>query len=124
MTLLVNPLPSILDRVLSQEEAVELVREFVNDAQFSVSQQSVDFTAQENTTYLVNTTAAIQVTLPATATINRYVRVKDMTGMSNTNPITVNTAGSETIDGQAFDIIDSDYASRTYVFNGSNWSIL
>lgn len=124
MTFKINVLPPILDRVVNQTEAVNLVTEFVDNAQFSIEQQSADFTAETNKTYLINTASAVQVTLPATAAINLYVRIKDTTGSANTNPITIVTPASETIDGQAFDIIDSDYASKTYVFNGSNWSIL
>ncbi len=124
MTFKVNPLPKILDRVLSQQEAVDLVTDFVNNVQFAIEQESSDFTAETNKTYLIDTTAAVEVTLPPTASANFYIRIKDSTGSANTNPITVITAGSETIDGQVSDIIDSDYASKTYIFNGSNWSIL
>jgi len=124
LTFKVNPLPKILDRVLSQQEAVDLVTDFVNNVQFAIEQESSDFTAETNKTYLIDTTAAVEVTLPPTASANFYIRIKDSTGSANTNPITVITAGSETIDGQVSDIIDSDYASKTYIFNGSNWSIL
>jgi len=91
---------------------------------FNISNQNANFTAQENSTNIVDTTNTITVTLPALIGKNTYVIVKDGESNANTNNITIVTSDSTTIDGQAFDIIDSDYASKTYVFNGSNWSIL
>jgi len=87
---------------------------------FSVNATSGTATLVVNETYIVNTSgAAATLTLPA-PTINGFVRLKD-NGNSNTNNITVLTAGAETIDGQASDVINSDYASVNYVSDGTNW---
>lgn len=87
---------------------------------FSINTNSGTFTAAANETYIVNTSgASATVTLPAAAT-DVFVRIKD-NGNANTNNITVQTPGAETIDGQASDVINSDYKSVNYVSDGTNW---
>ena len=90
------------------------------NAIFDITSSSGTFTATANATHLVSTAAVATVTLPAAAT-DVFVRIKDSTGNANSNNITVNTPGAETIDGAANDVIDSDYASVVYVSNGTNW---
>lgn len=87
---------------------------------FSVNSTSGTASLLANETYIVDTSGGVaSLTLPSPA-INVFVRLKD-NGNSNTNNITVATAGADTIDGQATDIIDSDYESVNYVSDGTNW---
>ena len=87
---------------------------------FSVNSNSGTFTAAAQETYIVDTSgAAATITLPAAAT-DTFVRIKD-NGNANTNNITVQTPGAETIDGQATDVIDSDFEAVNYVSDGTNW---
>lgn len=87
---------------------------------FSVNSTSGTASLTANETYIVNTSGGIAtLTLPAAAT-DVFVRVKD-NGNANTNNITVQTPGAETIDGQATDIIDSDFGAVNYVSDGTNW---
>ena len=47
--------------------------------------------------------------------------VKDEGGNAGTNNITVDTEGSETIDGAATDTISSNFGSQGYYNDGANW---
>lgn len=87
---------------------------------FSINSNSGTFTATAQETYIVDTSGgAATITLPAAAT-DTFVRIKD-NGNANTNNITVQTPGAETIDGQATDVITSDYEAVNYVSDGTNW---
>lgn len=87
---------------------------------FSINSASGTATLAANETYIVNTSgASATLTLPAAST-DIFVRIKD-NGNANTNNITVQTPGAETIDGQATDVITSNYESVNYVSDGTNW---
>jgi len=91
---------------------------------FVVSSISTNTNAVSGTTYLVDTTAAVQVTLPTPAA-NAFVRIKDATGGAEANSITVARSGSENIDGVAANVtIDSPYAAEIFVSDGTDWFIL
>jgi hypothetical protein len=49
--------------------------------------------------------------------------VKDIDGDAATNPITVAGLGS-TIDGSPTATINTNYGSLTFIFNGTEWSIV
>ena len=112
MAFVFNPFTGNLDVVNSSEDV------------FNISNQNANFTAQENSTNIVDTTNTITITLPTLIDKNTYVIVKDGESNANTNNITVITSDSTTIDGQAINIIDSDLESRTYIFDGSNWFVV
>lgn len=61
---------------------------------------------------------------PATAQLNKVYIIKDESGGAATNNITINTAGAETIDGNANAVISSDYGIIQLITDGSNWFIL
>ena len=91
---------------------------------FNVTTSSGTFAATANATHFVNTSGgAATVTLPAAST-DRFVRIKDISGNANTNNITVNTPGAETIDGDSSHVMDSNYGSKVFVSDGTNWYIL
>ena len=104
--------------------SAESTKAYIDNRQYFISSQSANFTASANETYVVDTSSAITATLPSSPTVNTYIRIKDSTGTANTNNITVNTPGAETIDGQANNTIDSDFESRTYVYDGTQWLVL
>ena len=70
----------------------------------------------------VNRAGVVTVTLP-TAQVNkgRSYTIKDESGAAATNNITVDTEGSENIDGAATDTISDDYGAKTYYSDESNW---
>jgi len=75
---------------------------------------------------IVNTTAPRAITLPeaSSVTAGRIYIIKDATGTSNTNNITVNRTGSDLIDGLSSQVLDSNNGSWMLVTDGdSNWFI-
>jgi hypothetical protein len=75
---------------------------------------------------IVDTTADREITLPLAnaVTAGRIYIIKDSSGQSNTNNITVSAAGSDTLDGESSQILNSNYGSWTLVTDGvSNWYI-
>ena len=79
---------------------------------------------QGNTYWFVDTTAgAVTVTLPnaAEVTADTIFTVKRTTGGGNT--LTVNSDGGN-IDGAASQTINTQYASYSYVSDGSSWWII
>lgn len=64
------------------------------------------------------------LTLPSTAVQGQTFTVKDEAGTAaSANPITIDTAGAETIDGAATATINSDYGALRFYFDGSNYFI-
>jgi hypothetical protein len=63
---------------------------------------------------------AITITLPAPVS-GFVVTIKDYTGNSAANPITVLPNGSELIDQAASDTISENYRAVTYLSDGANW---
>lgn len=75
---------------------------------------------------IVDTSANREITLPSASavTAGRIYIVKDASGLSNTNPITVLTAGSDTLDGDASQELDTNFGSWTIVNDGTDsWYI-
>jgi hypothetical protein len=75
---------------------------------------------------IVDTTSSRTITLPLASSVasGRIYVVKDASGLSNTNPITVNISGSDTIDGLSSITIDSNYSATQIIGNGAaSWYI-
>jgi DUF4097 and DUF4098 domain-containing protein YvlB len=75
---------------------------------------------------LLVTTGGITVTLPSAATFGSgaVIYIKDRDGNAAGSAITVDAAGSETIDGNLTFSISSNYQSLTLLSDGTNWSII
>ena len=76
------------------------------------------------------TGAVTSLTLPTAQTLTgRYIHIKDA-GLSagatgaGTNSITIDTQGSETIDGAATYVISTDWNSVSLYSDGSDWFIV
>ena len=77
-----------------------------------------------NITY-TSTGAVTSLTLPTDQVINsRMLIIKDAAGNAGTNNITIDTEGSETIDGVATAVINGDYDFIKLYCDGSNWFII
>lgn len=75
---------------------------------------------------IVDTTATRSITLPSAGSVDpgRIYIVKDASGQANTNNITLNADGSDTIDGSSSQTLDSNYGSWMVVTDGSSqWFI-
>ena len=82
-------------------------------------------TLAEGYNIFANLLAAATVTLPASPAVGDTVTVKGMTGVSQTNYIQINKAGSQTIDGQGSIRIESEYGAVTMVYVASNdWRLV
>jgi hypothetical protein len=70
------------------------------------------------------TGAVTSLTLPtAQVKAGRTIVIKDAGGNASVNNITIDTEGSETIDGAATYVISSDYDAINLYSDGSNWFI-
>lgn len=77
--------------------------------------------------YDIDTSGARIITLPSAAavTAGRFYVFSDTTGSAGTNAVTINRAGSDTIEGGTSTTIASNYASLALVSDGtSKWKIL
>jgi hypothetical protein len=76
-----------------------------------------------NTDYFlsVNVAGPSLIELPTSPTGRVYV-VKDDSGQAIINPITITDIAL--IDGSANGIINSDYGSLTFIFNGTQWNVI
>jgi hypothetical protein len=81
----------------------------------------------EDTDYFIgasnNTGATFVVNLPATPDTGEVYIVKDILGIAGTDLISI-SGGAILIDGAATAVINTDYGSLTFVFNGTEWSIV
>lgn len=74
----------------------------------------------------VNTEASRNITLPLANSVSsgRFYVVKDISGQSNSNNITLLTSGSDTVDGSSSLALKSNYGSTWVVSNGTDsWYI-
>jgi hypothetical protein len=87
---------------------------------------SSNISLQKDYVYFVNTTAARSLTLPSSPAGGDHFYIKDVSGLSNTNAITLVRTGSETIEGVAANkLLNTDFAAWMLVADSSgNWWII
>ena len=56
--------------------------------------------------------------------LKRSYYIKDVSGNSVANPVTITSAGSKTIDSNSFAIINGGYGHIQVVYDGTNWKII
>lgn len=71
---------------------------------------------------IIDTSASRTITLPQASAVSagRIYILKDASGLSNTNPITVNRSASDTIDGATSLTIASNYSSTWLIGDGTS----
>jgi hypothetical protein len=79
-------------------------------------------TAEDYFLCVDTTTNPVAITLP-TGILGTVYIVKDCAGDADTNNITVTGTGGELVDG-AVATINTPYGSLSFIFNGSEWSIV
>ena len=75
---------------------------------------------------------SVQVPGPVPVTVNlpagvsgQTFTIKDGLGLAtNPNPITINPAGADVIDGSVTAIINANYGSLTMVYDGTQWILI
>lgn len=110
------------------ETSVQLALDKLDDSHNICQVRSVsgsgNILATDNVIF-VDTTFPVTLTLlTAAAVVGRRYVIKDNTGLAETNNITVDTEGSEMIDGTPNLIINVNYASVTLIFDGTAWNII
>ena len=74
---------------------------------------------------LVNVTSGpASIVLPSTGTDGSKKRsfyIKDYSGTSLTNPITITSAGGKTINGVSFAMLNGGYSHIQVIYDGTNW---
>ena len=105
--------------------AVQLLQERARKHPVEAVAQTSDYTASdEDLLIAVNaTSAAVTVDLPTAAARKgrRYIVKKTD---ASANLVTIDPAGSETIDGEATVSLAQQYAAREIVSDGTNWHIV
>lgn len=115
-------LNGVTSAIQTQINSVQSQIDAIRAAKGNVSVSS-DVTLTDQRLHFVNTSAARSLELPsAAATV--FVILKDVTGSAQTNPITITTAGAETVDGGSTYTIDWNYAALTFVSDGTNYFVL
>ncbi len=79
-------------------------------------------TAEDYFLCVDTSTAPVAITLP-TGILGTVYIVKDCTGDADTNNITVAGTGGELVDGSTA-TINTPYGSLSFIFNGTEWSIV
>lgn len=70
------------------------------------------------------TSGPASIVLPATGTDGSRKRsfyIKDYSGTSLTNPITITSAGGKTINGVSFAMLNGGYSHIQVIYDGLNW---
>lgn len=76
---------------------------------------------------MVNVAGPASVILPASGgsgESKRTLYIKDYSGLAQTNPITITSAGEKTIDGVSFAILNGGYSHIQVVYDGTNWKTI
>jgi hypothetical protein len=65
----------------------------------------------------------VTITLPTGIPGTVYI-VKDCFGDAANNPITIQGTGGQLVDGSATATINTNFGSLTFIFDGTEWSIV
>ena len=80
---------------------------------------------KDDTLFLVNRTSPSSVILPTMSNSNSEIGksfyIKDASGTSTTNPITITAPSSKTINGVSFAMLNGAYSHIQVAYDGTNW---
>jgi hypothetical protein len=123
------PLPALANNACSDNDIINVgsgnITIVGNPSPVTVTEvTTTEYTATAQDYFLCvdTSTQPVAITLPAGILGTVYI-VKDCTGDANTNNITIAGTGGELVDGDTA-TINSPYGSLTFIFNGSEWSIV
>ena len=86
---------------------------------------SSTYTIQTTDEYIgVNNSGTVNLTLPSASSDGKKYIIKDESGNANTNNITIDTEGSELIDGASSYTLDNNYESITVIKRNGNFYII
>lgn len=97
----------------------------INAVRVVTAAGAITVSATTDNVIIVNKTtgAATTVNLPASPTTGLTYVIKDGKGDANTNNITI-TPNAGNIDGAATFVMTTNFASKTIVYNGTQWNIV
>lgn len=80
---------------------------------------------KDDTLILVNRTSASSIILPTMGNSDgekgKSFYIKDASGTSTTNPITITAPSSKTINGVSFAMLNGAYSHIQVAYDGTNW---
>lgn len=78
---------------------------------------------KNNTVFFINRSAPSSVILPSLSNedCGKSFYIKDYSGTSSTNPITITAPSSKKINGVAFAMLNGAYSHIQVVYDGTNW---
>jgi len=82
------------------------------------------YTMNKNSTvFLVNRSAPSSIILPSLSNDDdgKSFYIKDASGTSTSNPITITAPGSKKINGVAFAMLNGAYSHIQVIYDGTNW---
>lgn len=92
---------------------------------YSTTASNLTIDASDDFVFIsVDTTSSRTITLPLASAVQtgRIYYIKDSSGMSNANPLTIAAAGADLIDDETSQIVQSDYAVLGLISDGAaNW---
>lgn len=89
------------------------------------SDTTVDFSESEGVLLVDSSSNNVVVTLSSNIlTSGKRITIKDSSGTSSSNSITIQTESSQLIDGQSSITIGANYSAITMICDGSNWFII
>lgn len=94
---------------------------------FNITSISSNYTTSGNDTVILCDTSSNSITVTiASSNVQqgRSIIIKDSAGNALSNNITIQTEGSETIDGQSSQTIGSDHGASFMFSDGSDWFIV
>jgi hypothetical protein len=100
--------------------AIPAVDKSIASVSVVTSSTTADGTAQ---IIVVNGSAAVTVTLPASPAVGKLITIKDGAGIAGTSNVTI-AGNSKNIDGAASVAITANYESATLVYNGTQWNLI
>ena len=79
--------------------------------------------SKDDTLFLVNRTSATSLILPTlnSSEKGKSFYIKDASGTSITNPITITAPSSKTINGVSFAMLNGAYSHIQVAYDGTNW---
>lgn len=108
---------NVTDALVALSVIGALSQSFMN----AVTVTTTPVTVVSGRTYLVNTTVARTLTLPTPA-VNAFFLVRDISGLSGTNNITLSRSGAVKIDGTAANkVLDVNNGFWLFVSDGTDW---
>jgi hypothetical protein len=78
---------------------------------------------KHSTVFLVNRSAPSSIILPSLSNDDdgKSFYIKDASGTSTSNPITITAPGSKKINGVAFAMLNGAYSHIQVIYDGTNW---